>query len=173
MRLNVAYQRTAKGEEELKTRRYGLRPVQRQVLVLMDGQQSPAGLLTRYGALTGLAEALEFLEANGLISPRGAEAAASALPEATAPTGAAATVAQDRARAEAHAAPLKAQLIAMALALVTNKPERIVARLEAAAPSHDGLLEAVNAGHKLLRLTVDEALAEHFLERARKILGRA
>ena len=55
---DLVYARSAKGEEEIRTRQHQLRPLHRQSLILVDGQSPLKVLLSRWAALRGFEEAM-------------------------------------------------------------------------------------------------------------------
>ena len=155
MDVNAVYARTSRGEEEIRTRANQLRAVQRQALILIDGRSPLAGVLDRWGSLTGLPDALLFLADNGFIAPL------------TSPGNAAAGTANG-----ATADHVRGHLVGLVESLVPNGNARMVAKLKDAPGSRDGLQAAVDSCYKLMRLTIDEDLAEKFVSRARGALQR-
>jgi hypothetical protein len=155
MDVNAVYARTARGEEELRTRANQLRAVQRQALILIDGRSPLIGVLDRWGSLTGLPEALLFLEDNGFIAPLTSAGNAA-----------------DPANGTTTADHVRGLLLGLVESLVPKGNARMVAKLKDAPGSHDGLQAAVESCYKLMRLTVDEGLAEKFFRRARGELQR-
>lgn len=64
---HVVYQKTGKGVDELKTRRHGLGPRLRQLLILVDGKREVAEL-ARMMPAGELAEQLAQLESGGFVA---------------------------------------------------------------------------------------------------------
>ncbi len=157
MDANAVYARTARGEEEVRTRANQLRAVQRQALILIDGRSPLTGVLDRWGSLTGLLDALLFLVDNGFIAPLTSPGSAAASPV----------------NGTTNADQVRALLLGLVESLVPSGNARMVARLRDAPGSHDGLQAAVDSCYKLMRLTVDEDLAEKFVSRARGVLQRS
>jgi hypothetical protein len=167
---SAVYVRTRLGDEEMRTHAHDLALVQRQVLILVDGHTPLHALLQRWRTLKGLAEALGFLASHGYIAPR--DAPASDLPtlgEELPPPAAPASGGGPRA---ADPEFIRRHLVAWFLARVPRQSERFVSKLQAAPASEDGLLAAVQSCHRLLRLTVDEALADELRDLVRHLLAR-
>lgn len=157
MDVRTVYVRTSKGEEEVRTREFHLRSVQRQALILVDGHSTLGALLDRWGSLSGLSEALESLAADGFIAPLSSTPAPATVAPPAGPT-----------------APedIRARLLALVDSMVPRNNAKLIARLQDAPLSHDGLQAAVDGCYKLIRLTIDERLAEQFAARARSLLQR-
>lgn len=150
----TVFVKTAKGEEEIRTRQNKLPPAIRVPLILVDGRSTVEELVSKGGEQTKLAEALAYLEQHGFIEPTGAAGMQSPA-------------------ARAGGGSTKLQLIQLMQALVGQGADKVVAKLNEAPDSRDGLEAAVVACHKLMRLTIDEKKAEEFLARAREILRTA
>lgn len=156
---DLVYARSAKGEEEIRTRQHQLRPLHRQSLILVDGHSPLKVLLSRWAALRGFEEAMAVLEREGFIEPL----AAAANPRSPAQfSGPPATVEE-----------VRRQLIDWLAAQLPGGDAKFAAKLQAAPASSDGLQAAVDACCRLLRLTVDEKLAARFAEHARTLLRKA
>ncbi|WP_207907316.1 hypothetical protein [Paucimonas lemoignei] len=103
--MSQIYSKTAKGQEEIKTRAGGLSQRMRQVLIFIDGKRSRDDL---YGMLKGedLDEQLAALAAQGLIEATGGAAPKpAATPAPAAPAAAPAAAAPKPAPAKAPEAP--------------------------------------------------------------------
>lgn len=90
--MSKLYSKTAKGQEEIKTRAGGLTQRMRQVLIFIDGKRSRDDL---FGMLKGddIDELLSALTAQGLIEASGSAAPKPAAPAAPIPAAAPAAVA--------------------------------------------------------------------------------
>ncbi len=155
MHRMTVFVKTAKGEEEIRTRQNKLPPAIRVPLILVDGRSTVEELVSKGGEQTKLTEALAYLEQHGFIEPFGT---AGTRPASISPPG--------------GGSP-KLQLVQLMQALVGQGADKVVAKLNEAPNSRDGLEAAVVACHKLMRLTIDEKKAEEFLARAREILRTA
>lgn len=149
--------KTDKGREEIETRRHGLSMALRRVLIVVDGRTSVGEFLDR-APFGQVGAALEQLRREGYVAP--------AAEVARAPTAPAAAV------AVAGAGSGRAALVALARTLLGGAGARVVKRLEDAADTPEALLEAVQGCHKLIRLTIDEAKAEQFLQRAKELISK-
>ncbi|WP_127477174.1 hypothetical protein [Sulfurivermis fontis] len=149
--------KTAKGEEEIQSRKYGLERNLRYVLILIDGKTSVQQLVDEKGAaLPDVAGSLRTLAEQGFISIGGVSLGAD---DETC------TVA-----AEQDIPTLKAALIAIAKEVLGADAGKIVSKLEAAPDSREGLQEAVNSCKKVVRLLIDEKKAEALMARCGTVL---
>jgi hypothetical protein len=64
------YEKTGKGTEEIQTRKYGLLPKPRSILVAIDGKLDKGAILSEFAAMEGAADALDELERQGFIAKR-------------------------------------------------------------------------------------------------------
>lgn len=156
---DLVYARSAKGEEEIRTRKHQLRPLQRQSLILIDGHSPLKVLLSRWAALRGFEESIMQLERDGFIEPLPAAAPASAPAQPAGQPG--------------EAEEVRRQLLDWLAAQLPARDAKFAAKLQAAPASPDGLQAAVDACCRLLRLTVDEKLAARFAEHAKALLKKA
>jgi hypothetical protein len=148
---------TAKGRDEIETRRYGLNFRLRQALILVDGRSTAVQLVARAAGLGDIAPLLRQLYRDGFIEAVGAQprAGADALP--TSPEA---------------AALAKQALIVMAREVLGAQAGKVVRRLEDAEDTSRALATAVDGCYKLIRLVIDEAKAEEFHQRAADITAR-
>lgn len=86
--LQLVFDKTDKGRDEIATRRYQLPAKLRSILLLVDGKHSGEALLRKYAGIGVSGEVLQDLIAGGFISPREAETPAAA-PALAAPAPAA------------------------------------------------------------------------------------
>lgn len=156
---DLVYVRSAKGEEEIRSRKHQLRPLQRQTLILIDGHSTLKVLLSRWAALRGFEETLAHLEREGFIEP---------MTTAANPRSPAAPAGQPVAIEDA-----RRQLVEWLAAQLPARDTKFAAKLQAAPASMDGLHAAVDSCCRLIRLTVDEKLAARFAEHAKTVLGKS
>jgi hypothetical protein len=101
--LNLIYDKSDKGREEIATRKYGLAPKIRPLLVLIDGKHSGQALIKKFGFMGLTEQVIEELVQNGYVTGVGTAAgspAAAAVPviaseASAAPQQAAAVTQQD------------------------------------------------------------------------------
>ena len=152
--LNSAYAKTDKGREEVEQRRYGLSPRARSVLIVLDGKTPLGRLAERYSANPYFFVEVEALLDQGFI----AEVAAS--PARGAPKA-----------SETATGDPRGQLVELARSLLGRHAQPVVARIEKCAGGAEELMACMESCHKLIRLTIDEQKAEHFMQRGRRLLS--
>jgi hypothetical protein len=89
--------KTAKGLEEVKSRKHGLSQQLRSLLIVVDGAASVRELLARFGRIADITTSLQALVDQGFVAPT--RAPAPAAPAAAARPAAPAATKEDRARA--------------------------------------------------------------------------
>ncbi len=160
MKPNATVYRTAKGEEIAASHGDEISSNQRYALRAVDGHSTCEHLVQKAFWVTDMAKTLDELEALGLVSDqrpaRPAAAPAAAPPPAPA----------------APPPPLKAQLAALAREMLGDNAERIVKKIEDTDGSPGALEQALLSCKKIIKLTISEELAEHFLARGREVLNR-
>lgn len=155
MDRNAIVVKTRKGEEEIQQRSHGLDRNLRYALILVDGQSSVQQLIEGKGAaLPDVENSLRQLAEEGYISVGGVGADDEGC-----------DVPGDR-----DVATLKAALIATANEVLGADAAKIVAKLEAAPNSREGLQEAVNSCKKVVKLLIDEKKAEALMARCSSVL---
>jgi hypothetical protein len=82
MDLKAILSKTAKGLEELETRKYRLEQRKRAVLIVVNGKASAAELLQKFEALGDISPLLEQLLADGFVAAGAAATPAAAAPAA-------------------------------------------------------------------------------------------
>lgn len=109
--MQLVFDKTDKGREEIATRRYQLAAKVRSILLLVDGKQSAEALLQKYAGIGVSGQTLQDLIDGGFISARAETpaAAASAAPQAAPPAPLASTA------AAATATPPVAEVAAFSL----------------------------------------------------------
>src|SRR5256885_14963391 len=65
--LNLIYDKSDKGREEIKTRKYGLAPKVRPLLVLVDGKHSGQALVKKFSFMGLTEQVIEDLVKNGYV----------------------------------------------------------------------------------------------------------
>src|SRR6476661_51991 len=80
--MDLHFDKTAKGREEIATRRYQLAPRLRTLLVMIDGKQKAGELLKKVAAIGIDEQCVQELIDGGFITAPGLEAETSATPEA-------------------------------------------------------------------------------------------
>ncbi len=141
---NPVLLRTEKGEEELKTRKYGLSVRMRGVLILVDGNSSLEKIQMKAYGMPDVDSAIESLLDEGYIEPV--------------------------ADSEDGVAVLKSRLKEAAREILGDQAEKVVSRIEDAPDDMEGLRAAVEGSVKLVKLTIDEKKAEELMKKAEEIL---
>jgi len=67
---------------------------------------------------------------------------------------------------------LKAQLAAMAKELLGSNAERVIKKVEESEDSPEALEQVLLGCKKLIKLTISEEMADTFLQRGRKVIGK-
>jgi hypothetical protein len=158
MNPGEVYTKTDKGRDEIASRRYGLPQPLRFALILVDGRSTVAQLLERGAGLQSLDDSLEMLSEMGFIR------------RADMPESAAAPVVSGATGTPVGAG--KRELIELANRLLREKSAKVVRKLEECEDSPATLGVAVDGCYKLIKLAIDERVAEEFLASARKIISR-
>jgi len=136
------YSKTAKGEEELHSRKHGLPLQERRVLILVDGVSDVQRILEKGEGLPDIEESLERLEREGYIS----------------------------AGAESVSPDIKSELIEMARRVLGPNAGRIVKKIENSEGSREALKATLEECKKLVKLTIDEGKAEQLAEECTRII---
>jgi len=144
MNPKTVFKKSNKGEEEIRTRKYGISQNLRQVLIFVDGEAAVSKILEKTAGLPHVDRSLEELERQGLIEANG-----------TATVGA-----------------VKNELIAMARQTLGTDAEKVVAKITDAQETKQGLEAAIASCKKLVRLTIDEKKAEELINKCSELLGR-
>jgi hypothetical protein len=138
------FKKTAKGLEEMSSRKYGLSQNLRHVLIFVDGIADVAKILEKGAGFPNIEQHLEDLAGQGFIQS------------------------DDQTSISA----IKEELIAAAKQTLGPDAEKIVAKLKDAHETKDGLEETVNSCKRLVRLVIDEKKAEELMSRCSAILAR-
>ncbi len=153
MRPDSVPSRTPKGEGILDTYAHEISANQRHALLVVDGRTAVADLEKKAFWVSNLAATLEELQAMGLVQEIG--------PVTTEPIQAVAT-----------STPMKVQLAAIAKEMLGNNAERIIKKIEETDGTAGALEQALLNCKKIIKLTISEELADTFLERGRKVIGK-
>lgn len=155
MDAHTVLAKTALGVDALNQRSADLPRALRHALILVDGRSNLVELEAKGAIVPDFSGALVELIARGLIAERGAAAATPAVREG----------------GEGTARSPREALKALATRLLGERAEKAVKKLEDSGDSRDELLAACDGCFKLIRLTIDEKLADDFRREARALLG--
>ena len=75
MNLQAVLSKTAKGTEEVETRKYKLEQRLRSLLIMVNGKETAAELVQKFAQVRDITPSLEKLQADGFIAEAGGEAA--------------------------------------------------------------------------------------------------
>lgn len=154
MRPDMVLSRTPRGAEVLLNRGTEISTNQRRALLVVDGKTTVANLEKNVFWVTDVISALEELHAMGLIH----DGASTINAEAGMDGGA--------------GRQLKVQLAAIARELLGSNAERIIKKMDEADGTPDALEQALLGCKKLIKLTINEELADTFLQHGRKVIGK-
>ncbi len=144
MTPKTIFKKSDKGEEEIRTRKYGVSQHLRQVLIFIDGETAVSKILEKTAGLPHVDRSLEELERQGFIEA-------------------------DR---TATVAAVKDELLAMARQTLGADAEKVVAKITDAQETKQGLEAAIASCKKLVRLTIDEKKAEELINKCSELLGQ-
>lgn len=153
--------KTALGVDALNQRSADLPRVLRHSLILVDGRSNLAELEAKGAIVPDFAGALVELIARGLIAERGGRSTSSA----SAASMVEAAIDDDTPQ------PLREALAALAARLLDTRADKVVRKIRDSGESRDDLLAVSDSCFKLIRLTIDEKLADEFRREARALLG--
>ena len=154
MQPGVVLAKTEKGLHEIEHRGAALTAAARRVLILVDGQRSVSDLMHELAHHADVAALLDQLQLLGLVHPIGK------------PDAAGISVSAADSRRDA--------LVQMAETLVGNgRGAKVLAKLRSAPDAQSDLSAAADACVRLIRLTIDERLADDFKSQAALILRRS
>lgn len=154
MRPDLVLFRTEKGEEILRSHGHEISPNHRRALIVVDGRTSVAELEKKAYWISDVILVLNELYAMGLIHHD------------------VSTIHAEASQAGGAGLLLKVQLAAVAKELLGNNAERIIKKMEEADGTPDALEQALLSCKKLIKLAISEELADTFLQRGRKIIGK-
>ncbi len=138
------YKKTAKGLEEIDSRKYGISQNLRHVLIFVDGKSDVSKILEKGSGFPNIEQHLEDLASQGFIQ-------SDVLTTISA---------------------IKEELIAAAEQTLGPDAEKIITKLRDAHETKEGLEETVSSCKRLVRLVIDEKKAEELMSRCSAILAR-
>lgn len=138
------YQKTDKGAEELRTRKYNLPQNLRQVLIFVDGKSNIAKVLEKASGFPNVGQSLEELAVQGFIQ----------LDETV------------------TFAVIKDDLIATARQTLGADAEKVIARIKDAPETKEGLRATMDNCKKYVKLVIDEKKAEELIRKCSEIMSR-
>lgn len=138
------YQKTAKGEEELRTRKYNIPQNLRQVLIFVDGKSNITKILEKAAGFPNVGQSLEELAMQGFIQ----------LDETVTFAG------------------IKDELIATARQTLGADAEKVIAKIKDAPETKEGLQTTMDNCKKYVKLVIDEKKAEELIQKCSEIMSR-
>ena len=154
MQPDLVLYRTPKGEEALLSHDRKISTNQRRALLVVNGKTTVADLVKTAFWVTDLLVELQELDAMDLISDGASRSAA------------------EMNRNGEPGQLLKAQLAAMAKELLGSNAERVIKKVEESEDSPEALEQVLLGCKKLIKLTISEEMADTFLQRGRKVIGK-
>jgi len=138
------YQKTEQGEEELRTRKYGLLQNLRQVLIFVDGKSNITKILEKAAGFPNVGQSLEELSKQGFIH----------IDETVTFAG------------------IKDELIATAQQTLGSDAEKIIAKIKDAPETKEGLQKTMDNCRKFVKLVIDEKKADELIRKCSEIMSR-
>ena len=159
----LTLEKTAKGSEEMASRRYKLTPALRTVLILVDGHSNVGEIRQKASELPALNQYLEGLLKNGFVQPR--TAGAQAAPAYTAVV--------DVRPAAKSTNLIKWEIIDMITAVIGEQySDRVSKRFFLVDTTSEALGDALDASYRHILLTIDEKKALEVREKGYAILSQ-
>lgn len=152
--------KTAKGQEEVKSRASHMPQPVRMLLIMIDGSTSLEGFRQKTAQLPHAEENLNWLVSEGFVE---------SVTDPAVVSGFSPSVLNE------HAGPTSAHkhaLIELSHKLLGAHAGKVVQRLEETTDTPEELLAALDRCHKLIKLTIDESKANRFLKTGQEILGK-
>jgi tRNA threonylcarbamoyladenosine modification (KEOPS) complex Pcc1 subunit len=156
--------KTAKGSEEIDSRRHHLPSALRTVLIMVDGKTSLGDMMEACAIMPDFFESLMTLCDQGFILPKDQLSAISA-------PGNNAGVAPTTPAAVSLDAETKQKLVQLASVLLGMHADNVIKKIENSANDREAIAAAVNSCFKLIKLAIDENKADEFLNSAKAILS--
>jgi DNA-binding PadR family transcriptional regulator len=144
MDLKKIYQKTVKGEEELRTRKYNLPQNLRQVLIFVDGKSNITKILEKAAGFPNVGQSLEQLAAQEFIQ----------IDDTVSFTA------------------IKDELIATAQQTLGADAEKVIAKIKDAPETKEGLQATMDNCKKYVKLVIDEKKAEELIRKCSEIMSR-
>jgi hypothetical protein len=138
------YLKTAKGEEELRTRKYNIPQNLRQVLIFVDGKSNITKILEKAAGFPNVGQSLDELAQQGFIQ----------LDDTVTFAG------------------IKDELIATARRTLGVDAEKVIAKIKDAPETKEGLQATMNSCKKFVKLVIDEKKAEELIRQCSAIMSR-
>jgi hypothetical protein len=154
MRSDLILFRTQKGEEILLSHGHEISVNQRRALLTIDGKTTVADLAKKVFWVSDLIVVLDELYAEGFIHD-----------DISMITGVAN-------QAGGAGVLLKLQLAGIAKELLGNNAERIINKIEEVDSTPESLEQALLSCKKLIKLTINEEMADTFLQRGLQLIGK-
>lgn len=152
--------RSSKGAEEIASHKYGLEPVLRRTLILVDGHSDIAALQKKAVGDETLSACLERLMRDGFIQATISDNARDISPDAN--------VQDDRVNR------LKWQLVDLIGEIVgKDYRDRASKKIIASPDTINGLRQTLTGCVKVIKLTIDEGKAKELEQRAEEMIDRA
>jgi hypothetical protein len=138
------FMRTAKGEEEMRSRTYGLSLEARRVLICIDGKSSISKIREKSLGLVNVEQLLASLASQGYIQVDETETIVNT----------------------------KNELIAIAQQVLGVDAEKIIGKIRDTPATREGIEAAVHSCQKIVRLLIDQKKAEELKRMSLDILSR-
>ena len=146
--------RTPKGEEIAHSHGHEISANHRRALLVVDGKTSVANLAKKVFWVSDVTSVLKELYALGLIHDD------------------VSTIHGQVSQSGGGGLLLKVQLATIAKELLGSNAERIIKKIEETDGTPGALEQALLSCKKIIKLTINEELADTFLERGRKVIGK-
>lgn len=156
--------KTAKGHEEIDSRRHRLPSALRTVLIMVDGKAKLGDMMAACSSMPNFLESLMTLCDQEFIAP-GDQLGAIFVP------GNNAGVPPTTPAAAPLDADTKQRLVQLASVLLGVHANNVIKKIESSASDREAIAAAVNSCFKLIKLAIDENKADEFLNSARAILS--
>lgn len=153
MQQNLVLYRTRKGEEILLSHGRELSANQRRALLVVNGKATLAELGATVFWVSDVVATLEELLALGYIDDQALADGSIVQPADSGPS-------------------LKSRLAAIAHELLGEHAQRIIRKVEESEDTPEALEQVLTGCKKLIKLTISEEMADTFLQRGRKAIGK-
>jgi hypothetical protein len=156
--------KTAKGHEEIDSRRHHLPSALRTVLIMVDGKANLGDMMEACSSMPNFFESLMTLCDQGFIAPED-QLGATFVP------GNHVGVAPTAPAAASLDADTKQKLVQLASVLLGMHADNVIKKIESSSNDREAIAAAVNSCFKLIKLAIDEGKADEFLNSAKAILS--
>ncbi len=144
MDSTIVFDKTEKGDEEIKTRKYGLPLSSRRILILVDGKSNVSKVIEKGEGLPDIIELLGVLEKDGFIARSSSGLRIS----------------------------IKAELISAAKKTLGADAVKVVNKIGKSHDSKDALISTIKDCRKLVKLMIDEKKAEELGRKCSAIIAK-